>query len=247
MPLALESTDRLPKDARGPVQKYAGRLADRLGDDLRSLALFGSATGPEYVPGRSDVNLLVGVRALGVDALRAAHPPGIMRRGRRFIAPLVLTREYILSSLDTFPIEFIEMRERHVLLHGEDMLADLVIAPADIRRQCERELKTHLIRLRQAYLDTGRSKRELRVLLSVALTSLIPVFRSMLRLREPDAPRDRASVLAALGPVFAIQPAPFLAVEAARGKGGIDGRALESVFDQFQRELEALTRAADRM
>ena len=57
------------RDARGPVRKYADRLVVDLGENLRSIAVFGSATGPDYVPGRSDVNLLIGVRVRSFEKL----------------------------------------------------------------------------------------------------------------------------------------------------------------------------------
>ena len=247
MILAPESIDRLPPEARDPVARYAERLEAGLGENLRSIAIFGSATGTDYVPRRSDVNVLVGVRVLGIEALRAARPPSARRGRRRFIAPLLLTLDYIRSSLDTFPVEFLEMRERHILLYGEDLLAGLDIRPEDIRRQCERELKAHLIKLRQAYLEAAGSTRGLSELLGVALTSLLPSFRNILRLKDPAAPRERAAVLAALGPAFSVNPEPMLAVERARERGRMDSRTIDAVFDQFQRELEELTRAVDRM
>jgi len=75
---------------------------------------------------------------------------GLARAG--VSAPLVLTPELIATSLDAFPLEFIDMQARHRLVHGQDYLSSLQFAAADVRLQCERDLKTAAMSMRQRTL-----------------------------------------------------------------------------------------------
>ena len=74
-------------------------------------------------------------------------------------APTVFTPAYLARSVDTFPLEFIEIQQQHVTVLGEDHFAPLVFEPAHVRLQCERELKVLEIGLQQGILvSQGRSE-----------------------------------------------------------------------------------------
>ena len=81
------------------------------GDDLLSVFLYGSAAGEEFIPGVSDYNLGVVLRALHPDHLRRAAAKVARWRRRRISPPLFLDPAFIRQSLDVFPIEFLEMKE----------------------------------------------------------------------------------------------------------------------------------------
>jgi hypothetical protein len=73
--------------------------------------------------------------------------------GRKHIAaPFITTPDYIAESLDTFPLEFLEIHQRHATLCGTDHFESLELSLQHVRLQCEREFKRVLIRLRQGLL-----------------------------------------------------------------------------------------------
>src|SRR2546422_978528 len=61
--------------------------------------------------------------------------------------PLFMTQRNIEMSLDSFPVEWLEIRERHLLLEGEDLVATLEVQQAYVRMQCEHELRGKFIQL----------------------------------------------------------------------------------------------------
>jgi hypothetical protein len=69
--------------------------------------------------------------------------------------PLVLTRDEFIRSLDAFPLEYGSILAWHVLIAGADPFTGVAIADADRRRECERRAKSHLIHLREGYLEAG--------------------------------------------------------------------------------------------
>ena len=78
----IQHLDRLPEEARKRVQTFCEGLERVLGKDLRSLIVYGSAAGPEYVPGRSDVNLLVVAERLDLPVMRGLSELAGKRPGR---------------------------------------------------------------------------------------------------------------------------------------------------------------------
>ena len=76
--------------------------------------------------------------------------------------PRFFTTELMNQSSDVFPIEFLDIRTTHVILHGTDPLADLEIRRDHLRLQCERELREKLMRLREGYVEAHGRDRDFR-------------------------------------------------------------------------------------
>src|SRR4029450_5859522 len=69
--------------------------------------------------------------------------------------PLVLTRHEFARSLDAFPIEYGEILATSALVAGTPPFEGLAIARDDMRRACEVQAKSHLVHLREDYLESG--------------------------------------------------------------------------------------------
>src|ERR1035437_2730682 len=131
------------------------------GSELVSLIVYGSAAAGSYVKGKSDINLLVVLSPAGIKKLDAAFDTVKCWKKRKVAVPLVMTKAFIESSLDCYPIEFLNMKNNHILIHGENVLEKLNFKPEDLRLQIEKELKGKLILLRQGYLETEGNTRQL--------------------------------------------------------------------------------------
>ena len=101
-----------------------------------------------------------------------------------FARPLFFTKQYILSSLDVFPIEFSEIKDNHILLYGEDVFNDIIIDPKNIRLFCEEQVKGKILLIYQSYIDSGGDERLLRKILHDSLNGLLPIFRQLLMIRN---------------------------------------------------------------
>src|SRR6187399_1981876 len=69
--------------------------------------------------------------------------------------PLLLTPEEFRRSLDTFPLEYQAMMDRHETISGTPPFQNAVVPPDQLRRACEVQAKGHLIHLRQGWLQAG--------------------------------------------------------------------------------------------
>jgi len=207
--VVLNNIDKLRPEVAGDVKKYVEDLLRVLGEDATAVLAFGSATGPDYVAGQSDVNLAVLVKSIEFSLLERSLGPVAAGFKKRIVAPLFLTREYIAHSQDVFPVEFLDMRETGVLLYGEDPLASLELSAASLRLECEQQLKSSLLRTRQAFLEIGRSKGGLERVLTQSLNSLVPVFRAMLALKGLELPRTKREIVASLCRELSLPDTPF--------------------------------------
>jgi len=217
-------------------------------DQMISVAVYGSAAGQNFIPGVSDINTLIVVREILADLLKQSLNVVMRARRHRVAAPLILTREHIVSSLDVFPIEFLDMKERHVLIYGEDLLPGLEIRGEHTRLFCEQQIKGTLIRIRQTYLEVGLRKKGIEALLKNSLSSLFPVFRRMVILKGAVAPDDKEALLQTLGEVFEINPDDMIAIwKDRRNDERIAGEDVREVFGRYISRLEDLAKIADQL
>ena len=166
-------------------------------------------------------------------------------RKRGILAPLMLTLEHIRRSTDAFPIEFLEIKENHLLLYGEEILLNLEINPQNIRLECEEQIKGGLIRLYETYLEIGMKEKQVRMLLINSLVSFIPVMRNLLRLKGESVPVEKEVIINNLTQLFSLNKETFLNVwEMKHGKKPLD---LERLFENYLEEIEKLGIAVDRM
>jgi len=242
----LVNLDRMTEPVRKVVAPYCQRMVDLHGQNLRSIFMYGSAAADEFIPKRSNVNILVVLDRIDPPDLKKSLKLIASGRKKRVVAPLMLTTEHVRRSTDAFPIEFLEMKENHILLYGQDILKDLVISPDNIRLQCEQQLKGGLVRLYQSYLEAGKKKRQLRSLMASSLTGLIPTFRNLLRLKGRTPSTRKREVIQGLSDEFDLNIDIFLRILEIKGGLKFAGD-LEALFGDYLEEIEKLGILVDRM
>jgi hypothetical protein len=90
--------------------------------------------------------------------------------------PLVLAAHEFERSLDAFPLEFGAIIADHSLVSGRDPFEGMAVDDADLRRAVEVQARSHILHLREGYLETrGRSDA-----LSVLIVQSAPAFAALL-------------------------------------------------------------------
>jgi hypothetical protein len=177
------------------LERFVRDVQELYGDDLVAVFLYGSAATGEHVAGRSDINVGVVLSQLTPVLLREAS--GHLREWARqgFATPVFFDPQYLRDALDVFPIEFLDMQIHHRTLWGPDLLAGLRIGAEPLRRQCERELRGTLLKLRQAYVESARSPKDLEAVLVSAANGLMVLARTLLRLAHAEEGWSTEAVL----------------------------------------------------
>ena len=113
---------------------YGGQVDGNATAPLQSLALVSSLTA--------------------ADLEACAHLVGDWTRGG-IGTPLILPDGEFRASLDVFPLEYGEIVRAHTLVYGTDPFDGVSISAGDLRLACEAQAKSHLLHLRQGYVQTG--------------------------------------------------------------------------------------------
>jgi len=177
---------KITSNVEGLFEDFVNHIESIFSADLVSIYLYGSAARNEYVQGKSDINFLVIIQSEGLKNLSGVWE--LLPRSQKLsiATPLVLTRSYVDSSLDTFPLELLNMMEANLLIYGEDILADLDIDNDHLRLQIERELKSKLLSLRQGYMESLGSREGIQNLISISLPAFTAIFRGTLYIKNVE-------------------------------------------------------------
>lgn len=233
----------LPEELRGPLSAFAEDVKERV-PDVRSVVVYGSAARGDYVHGASDVNVLVIAGSLPQQALRsAAHS---VRHWREHIplSPIFATKDYLRTSADVFPLEFLDMRDAHVTLLGSDPLEGLQVDPANLRHQVEAELKGKLMRLRAAYVRACGNPQAVADLMRDSLASFRIAFQGLLRLHGEKPPTSRLEIMRAVASDYDLDSGALLAVVALHKGDAPEGDA-DSLFGRYLASVERLVDVID--
>jgi hypothetical protein len=125
--------------------------ADALMSGRYAAVLHGSIVRGDYLPGRSDVNLLIVADEISPAVLRGLSEALTRFEAEQMGPPLIIPRAEWERAADVFPIEITDVRGSYELLRGADPLAGLEVRPADLQRALESELRGKLLRLRLDY------------------------------------------------------------------------------------------------
>ena len=99
------------------------------------------------------------------------------------------------NSCDVYPIEYSDIKDRYKILYGENSIDCLTIEKKDLRLQCEQEVKSLLIRLRQTYLAKAPDKDAIKKLIQASSKTFMVIFRTVLRLSNVTVPKTHEDVV----------------------------------------------------
>lgn len=235
------SAERERRKLEAALNDLVAALRETYGDQLRAVVLYGSAAVDDFVPGQSDVNVLVLLRAVTPEALRRAQRTLAVWPEAPPLVPFFLSPEELSASVDVFPIELLDMRDRHRLLWGEELLRDVTASDADLRRQLEFELRGKWLRLRQSYLRDAGDPAAVRWLIRESLSSFQALFGAALRLRGEPEPPHRSEVFARAWDAFGLDAETLTRLVAVKeGHDGWPDTQMEGAFEQYLACVERL-------
>jgi predicted nucleotidyltransferase len=242
---ALEKLEHLSVKSRELIVNFTVKIARAFEENLYSMILFGSAAGANFIEGKSDINTIIILKKIRMSDLEILMEVGEKFKGKRLAIPLIFEEGHIKSSLDTFPIEFSDMKQRHVLLDGEDPLVDAVIEKKNLRYQCEHEFKSVLVNLRRGFLRTGAKRENIESLLEESLSSVVASCRGMIWLADKTPPDDTSDLLSLVKEIYNTDTTAIDRVwRLEQGQSGATA-LLEALFEDYSVNIADLAAVAD--
>jgi predicted nucleotidyltransferase len=220
------------------------------GKNLAAVILYGSAAAGDFLPRRSDYNLLIALREIAPKDLRNAH--ACMREWAKLghPIPVYFTVDELQTAADVFPIEFHNMERARRVLYGADVLANIHISDEFLRHQTEYELRSKLIKLRRQYIPASGSVEGLVSLMSESLSSFASLFRAVLLLFGLEPPVTKHEIVALTAQHLKIDGAVFEKIFNIRENNfaaKLDEHEANRLFADYMREIENVIAAVDNL
>jgi hypothetical protein len=174
---------------RPAADHLVGDLQRVFGSRLRSVVAYGPHIDGHDEGPLSCLALVQGITVGDLDAC-AGMSNGWQRE--RIATPLLLPEDEFQRSLDAFPLEYGEIQRSHALIFGANPFDGLTIDPADLRRACETQIKSHLVHLREGFIESGGTPRGISELVTASAPAFGALLRNLARLNGSDAD-DRAA------------------------------------------------------
>jgi predicted nucleotidyltransferase len=205
-----------------------------------SALLYGSAARGDYVPGRSDINLLLVLDDPSPVRLRALAPAFSAWRKSASEPPLLISRSEWARASDVFPIEITDMRAGYRVVRGADPLDGARVQPADLRQALEREFRGKLLRLRQGYAAAAGDEKALGRLAAASAGTILVLFRALLALAGRAVPEAPTALAAEAAGLLGVPSESITMPVERRAERG--WRCSAADFEQY---LDAVARAAE--
>jgi hypothetical protein len=237
-----------PQDPKTIFPEIIDDYKGLLGDDLISIILYGSATGQDYRPGKSDINFMMVLSEEGIDHLDRVFEIVSKWRRRKVATPLFLTEVYVESSLDVFPIEYLSFQRNHILVYGKDILKDISFDSECVRLQCEREIKGKLLLLREAFLETAGKGRALKGLMAQSLQAFVAIFDALLYLKGKEIPSAKSEAVRLTCETFDLDSSLFEKVlDIKEEKIKPKDPEMNALFKAYLKEVRKLSKIVDTL
>lgn len=221
-------------------------LKNCLGGNLKAAYLYGSSVLKEGIPGASDENILLVVDDVSLRLLKTMAPvvKTWMKRGNP--VPMIFSLSMMERATDVFPIEFLDIRARHRLLWGDDILKKLDIRLNHFRHQLEFELRGKFLLLTRSYIELEGQEKKVVQLIGRSLSSVSTLFRGVLRLLNRDVPGSQEFLWQTVGQHCGFDGKIFLALRHAKEhRKASPSLPVDDLFAGYLKAIGAVTEFVD--
>jgi hypothetical protein len=170
------------------LESLARDLDEVFGPRLQALVAYGGSQGD------GSVHSCAIVDGLSFQDLARCLPFTGRWHQRRVAVPLMLSELELRRTIDIFPLEYAAIVADHAVIRGSDPFAGVTIPAEDVRRATEAQAKSHLIHLREAYLESQGESTRIANLIAASAPPLRALLTNIARLHDaaPTSPPDDA-------------------------------------------------------
>ena len=162
-------------------------LREVFGTRLQTLVAYGLNREPRDHDG---IHTLALVDRITFEDLAACAPASDRWERRGLAVPLLISRDEFLRTLDVFPLEYDAIITDHVIVEGPDVFAAVSVDELDLRRAIELQAKSHLIHLREAFVESGRDSARVARLITASARAFRVLLANIARLNGRPAHSD---------------------------------------------------------
>ena len=239
---------QLQEETHAPLRGFLRSIKKQKSLEFQASIVYGSAARGEFLQGYSNINVLIVLERITQPVLQQWS--GIHKQWTRekIIAPLFLTQTDLQQSSDVFPLEYLDIKECHVLLEGRDPFPELHVNPTHLFVQCRQEVHANLLRVRQCYVEGWGRIEAIQTILPLSLTALLPCLRGLYRLLDRPVNIKSPEVLDELKVTLDMDPSVFLEVwRLKRGLSTPGKHELPKLLERYLAGLDQLVGKIEAM
>jgi hypothetical protein len=226
---------------RAAAESLAADLRSVFGSRLRSVVAYGP-----HLEGDLDAPLtcMALVTSLTTEDLQGCATLSAHWERSHVATPLILPESEFRRSLDAFPLEYGEIIRAHERIVGDSPFQDVVISTDDLRRACETQVKSHLLHLRESFIESGGKPGAVASLVKASAPAFTALLRNVARLTGVlTSDRVEATRVGARTVQISEQlVADLLSLEHSSGLAAVDSARL---FPEYLAASEQLAHAVD--
>jgi hypothetical protein len=163
------------------------------------------------------------------------------------IQATVLTLADLNTSMDVFPIKFLDMQQDYEVLAGEDVVKSLEIGRANLRLRCEQEIKNLMLKLRRMYMNSRSNPKALEGMLLRGYYSFLQSGDALAELITGKEYRKEEEVVEAIGAI-GLDAELLKRIAALRSGGSLgDDAAVKKTVGEFMTMIEKAAKMADEL
>jgi hypothetical protein len=174
-------------DASSALQTLDTDVREIFGSRLQSLVRYGTKA--------KLVHALVVVDSLTADDLRACAKRVSAWHDQGLATPLMIPAPELSRSLDAFPFELSAIIGDHTVVAGRNPFEGLRVEPNDLRWACEVQARSHLLHLREGFVEARGRDDALSVLIVRSAPAWASLLENMARLESRPAAADEVTKL----------------------------------------------------
>jgi predicted nucleotidyltransferase len=238
--------DGLPEETQKLLKSYVKDVTKGYGNELEGILLYGSAVRGEFLPGRSNLNLMLVMSSYELSVLKKYDPIHQRWGKEQVVVPLFLTAADLQSASLAFPLEYQDIHDWHRLLWGQDPFVGLKIDDRYLAAEVLQTLRGNLLRLRQRLVEGRSTEEAMTILLPLSITALLPVLRGLQRLLSRPVLSHGESLIQDVESHLAINLAGLHdALLLKRGQISPGQKEIPRLMDRYLESLTKLVTAAE--
>jgi predicted nucleotidyltransferase len=243
----IVSTEDYAQSVNIALTKFVGEAKAALGDDLKSIVLYGSAA-EDKLRVTSDVNIVMVLNRFSPEKIDPFREPFRLAHASIRLTAMFLLGDEIPAAAEAFAVKFGDIHARHRVLFGDDPFLHLDISRAATVRRLQQVLLNLVLRLRHEYVLSSLREEQAAFAIADAAGPLRASAQTILQLESRAAPSPKEALQTLIGDADFLAFAPLLAqISVARETGQLPPGTAAAALAQTISLTEVLHQRATKM
>lgn len=222
-------------------EKIVEELKKTMPDNLVQVAVFNYES--------SEIgNLVIVLKNDSLEKLASLRPVIQKVIRQKLPTPLIISQSYVEYSLDSFPLEFLNIKTDYSNLFAEkDIFEKLQFEKKYIRLEMERELKSKMLLIKTAVMENWGNPKVLKQIITLSIISIESILKGLLFLLDEDIPKEDFTLLKKADAVTNFDISSFsLAVKYSKKLAVIEKKDLLQFFSTYIKQLNSFSEYVEK-